>query len=148
MLESSGMTTDLGSDLLPKKGIGSGGRGTISSEVFDFLPLLLACSVRMGQARDWSAFLSEESKAREPSPLKAVANHLSIPGIISLGGGYIPFHSGVRKLMKIVFRIQDTFLLNMSMSEFRPRRNSKNSISQKMDPQFALSRIEIICIRN
>ena len=42
----------------------------------------------MEQARDWSAFLSEESKARKPSPLKAVANHLSIPGIISLGGGY------------------------------------------------------------
>jgi hypothetical protein len=45
----------------------------------------------MGQARDWSAFLSEDSKAREPSPLKAVANHLSIPGIISSEPRVFPF---------------------------------------------------------
>ena len=48
----------------------------------------------MGQARDWSAFLSEESKARELSPLKAVANYLSIPGIISLRGGYLCVFGG------------------------------------------------------
>jgi hypothetical protein len=77
------MTTDFGVGSTAEKGIGSGE---------DFLPRLflslpLFVCVRMGQARDWSAFLSEESKAREPSPLKALANHLSIPGIISLGGG-------------------------------------------------------------
>jgi hypothetical protein len=42
----------------------------------------------MGKAKDWSSFLSEESKAREYSPLKEVAQHLSIPGLISLGGGF------------------------------------------------------------
>ena len=76
------MTTDFGGSAA-EKGISGGGR--FSSRLFLSLPLVVC--VRMGQARDWSAFLSEESKAREPSPLKAVANHLSIPGIISLGGG-------------------------------------------------------------
>lgn len=42
----------------------------------------------MGKAKDWSNFISEESKARQPSPLKALANFLSTPGLISLGGGY------------------------------------------------------------
>jgi hypothetical protein len=41
----------------------------------------------MGRAKDWSAFLSEESKARKESPLKALAFNLNIPGLISLGGG-------------------------------------------------------------
>ena len=81
--DSVGMTTDFGVGSAAEKGIGSG--GTIFFR--DFLSLPLFVCVRMGQARDWSSFLSEESKAREPSPLKAVANHLSIPGIISLGGG-------------------------------------------------------------
>jgi hypothetical protein len=43
----------------------------------------------MGKARDWSAFLSEESKAREESPLKAIVHYLTIPDMISLGGGFI-----------------------------------------------------------
>jgi hypothetical protein len=41
----------------------------------------------MGIARDFSSHISDESKSREPSPLKAFAHHLTIPGIISLGGG-------------------------------------------------------------
>jgi hypothetical protein len=73
------------SDLLPKKGSAAGTGEDFLPRPFLSLPLVVC--VRMGQARDWSAFLSEESKAREPSPLKALANHLSIPGIISLGGG-------------------------------------------------------------
>ena len=49
------------------------------------------------KAMDWSAFLSEEAAARRPSALKAAFRHLTIPGIISLGGGlplpaYFPFH--------------------------------------------------------
>ena len=44
----------------------------------------------MPKAKDWTSFISEESKARQPSPLKALANYLSTPGLISLGGGYIP----------------------------------------------------------
>lgn len=43
----------------------------------------------MGKAKDWSAFLSEESKSREESPLKTLAHHLTIPGLISLGGGSV-----------------------------------------------------------
>jgi hypothetical protein len=43
----------------------------------------------MGKAKNWSSFLSEESKARQPSPLKALANHLTLPGLISLGGGFV-----------------------------------------------------------
>jgi hypothetical protein len=44
----------------------------------------------MGKARDWRAFISDESKARQESPLKALAAHLGqIPGLISLGGGLI-----------------------------------------------------------
>jgi aromatic amino acid aminotransferase I len=42
----------------------------------------------MVKAKDWSTYISEESKARENSPLKALANYLTIPGLISLGGGY------------------------------------------------------------
>ena len=76
------MTTDFGGSAA-EKGI-SGGDDFLPRP---FLSLPLFVCVTMGQSRDWSAFLSEESKAREPSPLKAVANHLSIPGIISLGGG-------------------------------------------------------------
>jgi hypothetical protein len=44
----------------------------------------------MVKAKNWSSFLSEESKARENSPLKALANYLTTPGLISLGGGYPP----------------------------------------------------------
>jgi aromatic amino acid aminotransferase I / 2-aminoadipate transaminase len=48
-------------------------------------------------ARDWSSYLTKESAARRPSALKAAFQHLSIPGIISLGGGlplpaYFPIH--------------------------------------------------------
>lgn len=46
----------------------------------------------MGRAKDWSSFLSEEANARQDSPLKALAKHLAIPGIISLGGGYTAKH--------------------------------------------------------
>jgi aromatic amino acid aminotransferase I len=42
----------------------------------------------MVKAKNWSTYISEESKARENSPLKALANYLTIPGLISLGGGY------------------------------------------------------------
>jgi aromatic amino acid aminotransferase I / 2-aminoadipate transaminase len=39
------------------------------------------------RARDWTGYLTEEARARRPSALKAAFKHLSIPGIISLGGG-------------------------------------------------------------
>ena len=50
----------------------------------------------MPKAKDWSSFLSQESKARQVSPLKGLANYLKIPNLISLGGGlpnpsYFPF---------------------------------------------------------
>ena len=56
-----------------------------------------------GRARDWSAYLTKESEARRPSALKAAFKHLSIPGIISLGGGlplpaYFPIHEVVVKV--------------------------------------------------
>ena len=49
-------------------------------------------------AQDWSDYLSEESTSRKPSALKAAFQHLTIPGIVSLGGGlplpaYFPIHS-------------------------------------------------------
>jgi len=44
----------------------------------------------MVKAKDWSGVLSEECRTREKSPLKALAHYRSIPGIISLGGGFIP----------------------------------------------------------
>src|SRR5271163_995700 len=48
-------------------------------------------------ALDWSDYLTEEIAARKPSALKAAFKHLSIPVIISLGGGlplpsYFPIH--------------------------------------------------------
>jgi len=48
-------------------------------------------------ALDWTDYLTEEITARKPSALKAAFKHLSIPGIISLGGGlplpyYFPIH--------------------------------------------------------
>src|SRR5579859_2471838 len=50
-----------------------------------------------GVALDWSGYLTVESAARRPSALKAAFKHLTIPGIISLGGGlplpaYFPIH--------------------------------------------------------
>jgi hypothetical protein len=54
-------------------------------------------------AMDWSLHLTEESAARRPSALKAAFQHLTIPGIISLGGGlplpaYFPIHEVVVKV--------------------------------------------------
>jgi hypothetical protein len=54
-------------------------------------------------AMDWSSHLTEESAARRPSALKAAFQHLTIPGIISLGGGlplpaYFPIHGVVVKV--------------------------------------------------
>ena len=40
-----------------------------------------------GNRRDWSSHLSDESKSRQPSPLKQAFVHIGIPGLISLGGG-------------------------------------------------------------
>jgi len=39
------------------------------------------------KAINWSGYLTKESAARRPSALKAAFKHLTIPGIISLGGG-------------------------------------------------------------
>src|SRR5271167_883557 len=64
------------------------------TEVMEFkIPEL----TRRRKAKDWSCYLTEESAARRPSALKAAFKHLSIPGIISLGGGlplpaYFPIH--------------------------------------------------------
>src|ERR1700736_3877155 len=68
----------------------------------------------MVKAKNWSSFLSEESKARENSPLKALANHLTIPGLISLGGGY-----AISCLLTLDFRTRRTSLLLLSMFAFR-----------------------------
>jgi len=43
----------------------------------------------MPKAKDWSSFISEESKSRQVSPLKGLANYLKIPNLISLGGGSV-----------------------------------------------------------
>jgi aromatic amino acid aminotransferase I / 2-aminoadipate transaminase len=48
-------------------------------------------------ARDWTSYLTVESASRRPSALKDAFKHLTIPGIISLGGGlplpaYFPIH--------------------------------------------------------
>ena len=66
----------------------------------------------MGKAKNWSSFLSEESKARQPSPLKALANHLTIPGLISLGGGFFPENLFL-KANETVSPIRDIFHLNL-----------------------------------
>ncbi|KAI4139924.1 MAG: hypothetical protein L6R39_006047 [Caloplaca ligustica] len=39
------------------------------------------------KAKRWDHILSEESRARKPSPLKQAASMLGTPGLISLGGG-------------------------------------------------------------
>ena len=57
-------------------------------------------------AKDWSRYLTEESAARRPSALKAAFKHLSIPGIISLGGGlplpaYFPIHEVTVKVPRV-----------------------------------------------
>ena len=57
-------------------------------------------------AKDWSGYLTEESAARRPSALKAAFRHLSIPGIISLGGGlplpaYFPIHEVTVKVPRM-----------------------------------------------
>jgi aromatic amino acid aminotransferase I len=57
-------------------------------------------------ARDWSGYLTEESAARRPSALKAAFKHLTIPGIISLGGGlplpaYFPIHEVTVKVPRV-----------------------------------------------
>jgi aromatic amino acid aminotransferase I / 2-aminoadipate transaminase len=61
---------------------------------------------RKRAARDWSGYLTEESAARRPSALKAAFQHLSLPGIISLGGGlplpaYFPIHEVMVKVPRV-----------------------------------------------
>jgi aromatic amino acid aminotransferase I / 2-aminoadipate transaminase len=58
------------------------------------------------RARNWNLYLTEESAARRPSALKAAFRHLSIPGIISLGGGlplpaYFPIHEVTVKVPSV-----------------------------------------------
>jgi aromatic amino acid aminotransferase I / 2-aminoadipate transaminase len=57
-------------------------------------------------AKDWSLYLTHESAARRPSALKAAFKHLTIPGIISLGGGlplpaYFPIHEVTVKVPRV-----------------------------------------------
>src|SRR5947207_4216942 len=95
----------------------------------------------MGMAKNWSSFLSEESKARRPSPLKAIANHLTIPGLISLGGGFLP--KMFLKANEKDSRIQDIFPSNLSTFMSRRWGNSKNPKSSMTDQQFVLSRVQV-----
>ena len=69
-------------------------------------PVNRGALVRKRVARDWSGYLTEESAARRPSALKAAFKHLSIPGIISLGGGlplpaYFPIHEVTVKVPRV-----------------------------------------------
>jgi hypothetical protein len=91
----------------------------------------------MGKAKDWTSFLSEESKAREYSPLKELAQYLTIPGLISLGGGSVNL---IGKKLTIGYRILDTFPLNMSMFEYRHWANSRKPKLSTKARLFGLSR--------
>ena len=67
------------------------------------IPIRDDCYRTQRTAMDWSSHLTGESAARRPSALKAAFQHLTIPGIISLGGGlplpaYFPIHEVVVKV--------------------------------------------------
>lgn len=78
--------------------------GTEGEEIYDLkIPITGHRHRSRRTAMDWSSHLTKESAARRPSALKAAFQHLTIPGIISLGGGlplpaYFPIHEVVVKV--------------------------------------------------
>ena len=61
----------------------------------------------MGKAKDFSSYISDESKSRQPSPMKAFALYLTIPDLISLGGGSVLKLMFVKSIADVKFSLPD-----------------------------------------
>lgn len=89
------------------------------------------------KANRWDHRLTEESKARKPNSLKGLAQYVSRPGMISLGGGlpsshYFPIEHIETKVPSGMLALCDSFLI--------PERESFNGLHPQHSIIFVFPR--------